>query len=100
MKNEEFEEFKNYKNNPTIIKINNTNKKNERKDKSRLKSMEKTLFDNNIEQVNKKFFRAKSSSFKFYQIKNKLSESILVKNGISDKKSYNIAVVDRLSKKK
>jgi hypothetical protein len=102
MKDEVFEEFKNYKNihRPTIIKINNTNIKNQRNENSRLKSMEKTLYNKNIDSVNNKFFRASSSSFKFYQVKNKLSESSLIKNNISDKKSYNLSVIDRINKKK
>jgi hypothetical protein len=99
MKDEDFEELKNYKSKPTEIRINNTNIKNTRNSISRLKSTEKS-YDNKLESVNKKFFRAQSSSFKFFQIKNKLSE-ISEKKSISEKRSNNISVVvDRNNKKK
>ena len=99
MKDEDFEELKNYKSKPTEIRINNTNIKNTRNSISRLKSTEKS-YDNKLESVNKKIFRAQSSSFKFFQIKNKLSE-ISEKKSISEKRSNNISVVvDRNNKKK
>jgi hypothetical protein len=101
MKDETFEEFKNYNRQAKVIKINNTNKKNPTNGNSRLRSTEKFIVDNKLESVNKKFFRAQSSSFKFYQVKNKLSEISLMKNTIiSEKKNYNILVIDKNNKKK
>jgi hypothetical protein len=102
MKDKDFEELKNYKSNSkqTEIKINNTNKKGQRNADSRLRSTEKSSFvDNKLDTVNKKFFRAQSSSFKFFQVKNKLIESSAVKN-LSTEKKNNISVVDRFNKKK
>ena len=101
MKDKDFEELKNYKFNSkqTEIKINNTNKKGQRNAESRLRSTEKSFVDNKLDTVNKKFFRAQSSSFKFFQVKNNLIESSAVKNNTTEKKN-NISVVDRFNKKK
>ena len=99
MKDIDFEELKNFKSKQTEIKINNTSKKNQRNANSRLRSTEKSFVDNKLDTVNKKFFRAQSTSFKFFQVKNKLSELSVVKNNITEKKN-NISVVDRFNKKK
>jgi hypothetical protein len=106
MKDKDFEELKNYKSNSkqTEVKINNTNKKNIRHANSRLRSTEKSFVDNKLDTVNKKFFRAQSSSFKFFTVKNKLGELNTLKN--SSEKKNNISVVprkdsyDRFNKKK
>ena len=105
MKDEDFEELKNYKHytrKTTEVKINNTTQKYPRNANSRLRSTEKSFIDTRSgDSVNKKFFRAQSSGIKFFQVKNKLSESTLMKNtnNKSDKKMYNISTVDKTKKK-
>jgi hypothetical protein len=95
MKDKDFEELKNIKIKPIENKINynnyNINKKNSnnnisnininynnnnRNAQSRLRSLDKTQIFPNIESlnVNKRFSRAESSSFKFYQANNILKK--------------------------
>lgn len=87
MKDKDFEDLLNRKLKPTDIKeikeskeskeikINNTNKKNmNRNAQSRLRSTEKSFLEEKNENVNKKFSRALSSSFKFFQVNNKIKK--------------------------
>lgn len=97
MRDEDFEELKNYKSYTKKAEI--TNQKFPRNANSRLRSTEKSFIDTKSDFVNKKFSRALSSGIKFFQVKNKLSESTLVKNNKSEKKMYNLSVVDRTKKK-
>lgn len=90
MKDKDFEELLNHqKLKPTEIKMINTNKKNSvtRNAQSRLRSTEKSFIDDKLEPVNKKFFRAQSSSFKFFQPNNKIKKENEKPSQILERKS-------------
>ena len=100
MKDKDFEELKKYKSKPTEIKINNSSKKNPRNAHSRLRSIEKSSMDEKLELVNKKYIRAQSSSFKLFQINNNLKREADKTRNPSERKTYNVSVVDKSAKKK
>ena len=74
MKDINFDEFKNFKPKQLENKMNITNNKYSRNARSRMRSMEKTSFDDKLDQVNKKFSRAQSTSFGFFQMNCKISK--------------------------